>query len=364
MQASDAKLLQPPRSTYHVSFEPVFNREFAAGEAGPYRALFSDLALELQGRLAGEAPATDEVPESGTSTSSTFVSATDDTASGNIAKGSDEVGVVAGGAAGGAPGSENVCENATEIALNVALGPAGYLSTGYDLGWKVMLDNSDLSQSDIGVGKETPQSGATDPAAVRFNPSLLPLLEPCPNSRDKIGDNRGAMLLRSVEGDNSRQKLLKVLGTLIGAAIRTSVKFDLPLAPMVWKQMVGNSIKLDDVRDISMAFVRQTVVRLINTSTPDEYARAFGPNSEIPIRWGLQNSAFGDEVNVSRPEPDNVFGEVDDALTGEPGVTTGDTPAIARVPSVRDLDSDWLDMSEGVWLTGLPLPTMLHRADR
>lgn len=57
------------------------------------------------------------------------------------------------------------------------------------------------------------------------------------------------------QATEGRMGLLGLVGGMLGVAIRTSVKVDLPAAPLVWKQIVGSRVELADIRAVSSAFV-------------------------------------------------------------------------------------------------------------
>lgn len=105
-------------------------------------------------------------------------------------------------------------------------------------------------------------------------------------------------------------------------------------------------------------------------SSAEEFATAFGPQSELPLRWGEQTSAFGDSVSVSRPDPasgspvEENDDEMDSNNDGGAVSASGSGPVrLSRAPSTKvaaaTVEQELGDLGESVWLTGLPLPALV-----
>ena len=51
---------------------------------------------------------------------------------------------------------------------------------------------------------------------------------------------------------HSRLKLLEFVGLVMGVVLRTQTPMELPLCPLIWKLLVGNTVdKVDPFSDIS-----------------------------------------------------------------------------------------------------------------
>lgn len=66
------------------------------------------------------------------------------------------------------------------------------------------------------------------------------------------------------------------LGVLMGICIRTGAKMILDLPKMVWKQLVGQKINIDDISEVESRFVSMVSQVLMNSL--DEY-------SLNPLHW-------------------------------------------------------------------------------
>jgi len=99
---------------------------------------------------------------------------------------------------------------------------------------------------------------------------VLPLFHPCPNRQHGVGANREKFVLRPDPGlptrcpkDSAAHLLLEMInfcGQVLGIAMRTKAPLSLDIANLVWKPIVGETLNLEDLRDIDLstaAFIEQ-----------------------------------------------------------------------------------------------------------
>ncbi len=101
-----------------------------------------------------------------------------------------------------------------------------------------------------------------DSGATRDDGGAPPLLLPTPNHVSKWGDGRELFLLNPRAVDDDAMRMLRVVGRLIGCALRTSVNVPLALAPLVWKAVVGEVPTLDDLAAVDTFVVTNVIKRL------------------------------------------------------------------------------------------------------
>ncbi|CAH1255597.1 HERC1 [Branchiostoma lanceolatum] len=85
---------------------------------------------------------------------------------------------------------------------------------------------------------------------------VIDLFLPTPNSSVEVGCNRDRFVLNPSATSLEHLHQFKFLGVLFGVAIRTKKPLDLHLAPMVWKQLAGMPLTIDDVEDVDALFVQ------------------------------------------------------------------------------------------------------------
>ncbi|XP_076258464.1 putative E3 ubiquitin-protein ligase HERC1 isoform X2 [Rhynchophorus ferrugineus] len=97
--------------------------------------------------------------------------------------------------------------------------------------------------------------------------NTVPLLVPTPNALNDEGFNRDKYLLNPHLTTPQHLTWFKFLGILFGVAIRTKKPLAIPLAPLIWKLIVGEPITVEDLEDTDYMYV-QTLrsIRDINKS--------------------------------------------------------------------------------------------------
>ncbi|CAH1119370.1 unnamed protein product, partial [Phaedon cochleariae] len=85
---------------------------------------------------------------------------------------------------------------------------------------------------------------------------VVPLLVPTPNALNDEGFNRDKYLLNPHLGSQQNMAWFKFLGVLFGVAIRTRKPLALPLAPMIWKLIVGEPLKIEDLEDTDCMYIQ------------------------------------------------------------------------------------------------------------
>uniref|UniRef100_T1JES7 HECT-type E3 ubiquitin transferase n=1 Tax=Strigamia maritima TaxID=126957 RepID=T1JES7_STRMM len=85
---------------------------------------------------------------------------------------------------------------------------------------------------------------------------LVPLLIPTPNAVNETGYNRDRFLLNPSLNLEEHLQWFKFLGILFGVAMRTKKPLDLHLAPIVWKQIAGMPVYIEDLEEVDLLYVQ------------------------------------------------------------------------------------------------------------
>ncbi|RHY55188.1 hypothetical protein DYB30_001880 [Aphanomyces astaci] len=97
-------------------------------------------------------------------------------------------------------------------------------------------------------------------------PKVLPLLVPCPNEINKVGENRELFVPNiHLRNDPKLVHMAEFLGKLMGIAIRSKTPLDLNLPPVVWKYLVDQPVVRSDIESIHQGCFQ--VVDTINNIT-------------------------------------------------------------------------------------------------
>lgn len=83
---------------------------------------------------------------------------------------------------------------------------------------------------------------------------VLPLFIPCPNAQTKVGKNRDKYIVTPSCKSRLYIRMYKLLGHLMGMAIRTGVMLNIDFPSFFWKPLVGQEITLEDLKDIDHSF--------------------------------------------------------------------------------------------------------------
>ncbi|XP_064122795.1 probable E3 ubiquitin-protein ligase HERC1 [Macrobrachium nipponense] len=84
----------------------------------------------------------------------------------------------------------------------------------------------------------------------------VPLLIPTPNAVSDVGNNRDRFLFNPDLTQSHHLLWFKFLGILFGIAIRTKKPLALPLAPLVWKLLVGIAPSSADLEEVDMEYMQ------------------------------------------------------------------------------------------------------------
>jgi len=95
---------------------------------------------------------------------------------------------------------------------------------------------------------------------------VLPLLIPCNNQRDRVGQNREKWVLSPGASSPTQLQMFAFLGKLMGIAVRTKVYLQLNLPALIWKLLVGDAPGLEDLEAVDLQTV-QSLQRLRNIHT-------------------------------------------------------------------------------------------------
>ncbi|XP_050515460.1 probable E3 ubiquitin-protein ligase HERC1 isoform X1 [Diabrotica virgifera virgifera] len=85
---------------------------------------------------------------------------------------------------------------------------------------------------------------------------IVPLLIPTPNAINDEGYNRDKFLLNPHLNSPQNMSWFKFLGILFGVAIRTRKPLALPIAPMIWKLIVGEPLTVEDLEDTDCMYIQ------------------------------------------------------------------------------------------------------------
>ncbi|KAG5885881.1 hypothetical protein JTB14_019144 [Gonioctena quinquepunctata] len=86
--------------------------------------------------------------------------------------------------------------------------------------------------------------------------NVVPLLVPTPNALNDEGFNRDKYLLNPQLTSEQNKKWFKFLGILFGVAIRTRKPLALPIAPIIWKLIVGEPVTIEDLEDTDCMYIQ------------------------------------------------------------------------------------------------------------
>ncbi|XP_045467504.1 probable E3 ubiquitin-protein ligase HERC1 isoform X2 [Harmonia axyridis] len=85
---------------------------------------------------------------------------------------------------------------------------------------------------------------------------VVPLLIPTPNSVNDDGFQRDKYLLNPQLNSPQHMTWFKFLGILFGVAIRTKKPLAIPLAPIIWKLLVGEPVSVEDLEEVDCMYVQ------------------------------------------------------------------------------------------------------------
>ena len=116
--------------------------------------------------------------------------------------------------------------------------------------WKVKFIGE--SVDDVGGG----YSESIAEMCEELQNGAVPILIPTPNGREETGVNRDCFILNPEATSPIHLNMFRFLGALLGIAIRSGSPVDLRLAPPVWKQLVGESLTLQDLSEVDSDYIQ------------------------------------------------------------------------------------------------------------
>jgi len=119
------------------------------------------------------------------------------------------------------------------------------------------------------------------------DPFPVSLLMPTPNNLHRIGEDRDRYMPHPSMTSVQHLELYEFMGRLMGIAMRTNIIMSLDLASLVWKQLVGSPLTLDDLQRVDQALVKN-VLNPLNPRSPQaldrkEFMQQFGSNMTISL---------------------------------------------------------------------------------
>ena len=116
--------------------------------------------------------------------------------------------------------------------------------------WKVKFVGE--SVDDVGGG----YSESIAEICEELQNGAVPILLPTPNGRDETGVNRDCFILNPEATSPIHLNMFRFMGALVGIAIRSGSPVDLRLAPPVWKQLVGETLTVQDLSEMDSDYIQ------------------------------------------------------------------------------------------------------------
>ena len=103
---------------------------------------------------------------------------------------------------------------------------------------------------------------------------VVPLLIPTPNASNEVGYNQDRYLLNPALTSEDALQMFKFLGILLGVAVRTKKPLDLHLAPLVWRQLAGMPLSVQELEEVCCGgcFRNRSVVSVLSGSNDNNCA--------------------------------------------------------------------------------------------
>ncbi|RHY34166.1 hypothetical protein DYB32_004179 [Aphanomyces invadans] len=173
-------------------------------------------------------------------------------------------------------------------------------------------------------------------------PTFLPLLVPCPNEINKVGENRELFVPNiHLRNDVKLVQMAEFLGKLMGIAIRSKTPLDLNLPPVVWKYLVDQPVDRADIESIHQGCFQ--VVDTIHNMT----------------KHGITPNMFDDLIDATFTVLSSDKQEVELVPGGRQVRVTWDdkVPSIWTAYRLTEFKPVCQDVARGI-ATILPLPTL------
>ena len=106
-------------------------------------------------------------------------------------------------------------------------------------------------------GNPVPSSALTLPPTP--STARLPLFCPSCNQSETIGDGRDMYVVTPSSLTPEHLRMYRMLGRLIGCAMRTGVRLSVAVAPLFWKALVGEPIGLADLELVDAMLVKKKI---------------------------------------------------------------------------------------------------------
>lgn len=126
----------------------------------------------------------------------------------------------------------------------------------------------------------------------------VPLLVPTPNALNHEGFHRDKLLLNADFVSAQHLSWFQFMGILFAVAIRTRKPLAVPLAPIIWKLLVGEPVGVEDLED-----------------TDAMYVQALRGIRDVE-QWGVSGDRFHEVVPQETFEGYSCTGKVSRGLTG------------------------------------------------
>ncbi|CAG7693965.1 unnamed protein product, partial [Allacma fusca] len=91
---------------------------------------------------------------------------------------------------------------------------------------------------------------------IELTKGAVPYLIPTPNSTNDVGYNRDRFLLNPELTSEEDLLAFKFIGILFGVSIRTKKPVAIPLAPLIWKILVGEEVIADDLEEVDVMYIK------------------------------------------------------------------------------------------------------------
>jgi hypothetical protein len=114
------------------------------------------------------------------------------------------------------------------------------------------------------------------PSAINSSNKNLNLLIPSPNNASKLGEGRDKYVINPAAKNSYQIQIFEFLGLLMGCSVRTGTHFTLDLPQIFWKQLVGQSLSLEDLEEIDKPLV--DLIKFLENCSKEMFEESFIEN--------------------------------------------------------------------------------------
>jgi other hect domain ubiquitin protein ligase E3 len=140
---------------------------------------------------------------------------------------------------------------------------------------------------------------------------VLPLLIPCPNAQQGLGENRDKWIICPSSDSPTQISMYEFLGRLMGCSIRTGVLLILDLPPFFWKPLVGVPSEPSDLMLIdeslcgTLKYFSECTKEDLERDIDETFTTFLSDKTKVPLKEG------GENIKVSIENRDEYIGLVE-----------------------------------------------------